>query len=158
MFQTKRIQKKYTHSSYQLNTVFTDVYLFTPTELHGSSCCNITTSCYSYGTTLLCNLFSKEGKGEGLTAAQDQSNTQPDQLHGRMEANGQQVCLRLGLYWRDGEANHTVYFTSDSPVQQFCCICISFFLNSWMKAKLPIPPKLTAEYEVEDYNNVQSIY
>lgn len=30
------------HSSYQLNTVFTDVYLFTPTELQVSSSCNMT--------------------------------------------------------------------------------------------------------------------
>lgn len=29
----KKKIKKYMHSSYQLNTVFTDVYLFTPTEL-----------------------------------------------------------------------------------------------------------------------------
>lgn len=30
------------HSSYQLNTVFTDVILFTPTELQVSSSCNMT--------------------------------------------------------------------------------------------------------------------
>lgn len=84
-------------------------------------------------STLLWNLFYVEPGGEGLAAAQDQSlhpepqpDAKPDELHGREEANGQQVCLQLGSI-EETEANHTVYYTPDSPVQQFCCICVSFF-------------------------------
>lgn len=71
-----------------------------------------------------------EQQGEGLAAARDhpepQPDAKPDHLHGRKEADGQQVCLQLGSIG-ETEANHTVYYTPDSPVQQFCCICVSFF-------------------------------
>ena len=39
--------------------------------------------------------------------------------------DGQQVCLQLGFI-EETEANHKVYFTPESPVQQFCCICFIF--------------------------------
>lgn len=67
--------------------------------------------------------------GEGLDAArvhpEQQPDAKPDRLHGREEADGQQVCLQLGSI-EETEANHTVYYTPDSPVQQFCCICVHF--------------------------------
>lgn len=56
----------------------------------------------------------------------DSQTPEADQLHGGTEANGQQVCLQLGSI-EETEANHTVYYTPDSPVQRFCCICVSFF-------------------------------
>lgn len=122
------------HSSYQLNTVFTDVYLLLLQNYKLAQVATWLTSRYSYGTTLLWNLLYVERGGEGLAAAQDQSlhpqpqpDAKPDQLHGREEANGQQVCLQLGSI-EETEANHTVvYYTPDSPVQQFCCICVGFF-------------------------------
>lgn len=113
------------------------------------------TSCYSYGTTLLWNLFSTEP--EGLAAArgtQDVSwaaarrQTWPARLHGIEEADGQQVCLRLGSI-EETEANHTVYNTPDSPVQQFCCICVSFVrIPKDEKLSCLSHQKLTAECEV----------
>lgn len=78
------------HSSYQLNTVFTDVYLLLLQNYKLAQVATWLTSRYSYGTTLLWNLFSMEWCGEGLAAARDQllyPEMQPDakhdQLHGR---------------------------------------------------------------------------
>lgn len=122
------------HSSYQLNTVFTDVYLLLLQNYKLAQVATWLTSRYSYGTTPLWTLFSVERQGDGFTAALDQllhpetpsQDAKPDQLHGRKEADGQQVCLRLGSI-EETEANHTVYYAPDNPVQRFCCICVSFF-------------------------------
>lgn len=54
------------HSSYQLNTVFTDVYLLLLQNYKLAQVATWLTSRYSYGTTLLWNLFSVERQGEGL--------------------------------------------------------------------------------------------
>lgn len=55
-----------------------------------------------------------EWDGEGHAVAQDQSlhpepqpDAKPGQLHGRKEANGQQVCLQLGSI-EETEANHSL--------------------------------------------------
>lgn len=122
------------HSSYQLNTVFTDVYLLLLQNYKLAQVATGLTSRYSYGTTLLWKPVLHEARGgEGLAATLDRlSRTvarRPKtltRLHGRKEADGQQVCLQLGSI-EETEANHTVYYTPDSPVQQFCCICVSFF-------------------------------
>lgn len=66
------------------------------------------------------------GPGSPTSSRTSSQTPKPDRLHGREEANGQQVCLQLGSI-EETEANHTVYYTPDSPVQQFCCICVSFF-------------------------------
>lgn len=125
------------HSSYQLNTVFTDVYLLLLQNYKLAQVATWLTSRYSYGTTLLWNPISVEQEGKGLAVAQDlslwpepQPDAKPDKLHGRREANGQRVCLHLGST-EETEANHTVNYTPDNPVQQFCCICVSF-------SKIPI--------------------
>lgn len=60
--------------------------------------------------------------GDQLLHPELRQDAKPDQLHGRKEADGQQVCLQLGFI-EETEANHTVYY---SPVQQFCCICFIF--------------------------------
>lgn len=57
------------HSSYQLNTVFTDVYLLLLQNYKLAQVATWLTSRYSYGTTLLWNLFSMEPVGRGLAAA-----------------------------------------------------------------------------------------
>lgn len=59
------------HSSYQLNTVFTDVYLLLLQNYKLAQVATWLTSRYSYGTTPLWNLFSVEREGRGLTAARD---------------------------------------------------------------------------------------
>lgn len=118
------------HSSYQLNTVFTDVYLLLLQNYKLAQVATWLTSRYSYGTTLLWNLFSVERRVEGSYrcsgSRKHSQDAEPDRLHGRKEADGQQVCLRLGSIG-ETEANRTVYYTPDNPVQQFCCICVSFF-------------------------------
>lgn len=93
---------------------------------------------YSYGKTRWWDLLCMDGRGkkgkggghEGPAAAQDpslrpepQPDAKPGRLHGRKEADGQQVCLQLGSI-EETEANHTVYYTPDSPVQRSCCICV----------------------------------
>lgn len=140
------------HSSYQLNTVFTDVYLLLLQNYKLAQVATGLTSRYSYGTTLLWKPVLREARGGGERGSRRRSGSvipnrgqTPqtfDRLHGRKEADGQQVCLQLGSI-EETEANHTVYYTPDSPVQQFCCICVSFFrIFLKMKAKLSIfPPK-----------------
>lgn len=123
------------HSSYQLNTVFTDVYLLLLQNYKLAQVATGLTSRYSYGTTLLWKPVLREargGRGSRRRSGSVLSRTAArrpkplTRLHGRKEADGQQVCLQLGSI-EETEANHTVYYTPDSPVQQFCCICVSFF-------------------------------
>lgn len=71
---------------------------------------------------------SRRCSGSVTLYPETQQDAKPDQLHDRKEANGQQVCLQLGSI-EETEANHTVYYTPDSPVQQFCCICVFIFQN-----------------------------
>lgn len=63
------------HSSYQLNTVFTDVYLLLLQNYKLAQVATGLTSRYSYGTTLLWKPVLREarggGVGEGLAAALD---------------------------------------------------------------------------------------
>lgn len=146
------------HSSYQLNTVFTDVYLFTPTELQVSSSCNMTNQplFLRYNPAVEPVLHGARGSGvspppggtRAASRAAARRQTWPARLHGREEADGQQVCLRLGSI-EETEANHTVYNTPDSPVQQFCCICVSFVrIPKDEKLSCLSHQKLTAECEV----------
>lgn len=120
------------HSSYQLNTVFTDVYLLLLQNYKLAQVATWLTSRYSYGTTLLWDLFSVEPQGEGLTEA--------DQLHGRKAADGHRVCLRLGSI-EETEANHTVYATPGDPGAALLLHMFHFSEFLTMKAKLSIPPK-----------------
>jgi len=113
----KMKSKKYTHSSYQLNTVFTDGYLFTPTELHVSSSCNMTNQPLFFMVQPCCVTNSPWRERESRdTAAQEKSpwgavrDTLTGQLHGRMEADGQEVCLRLGPMGRDRKSKpHSLF-------------------------------------------------
>ena len=71
------------------------------------------TSGYSYGTTLLCNQFSIEG--EGAWRHHNPAlrwDTPTGQLHGRMEDDGQEVCLRLGPMGKP----HSLFITPGSLV------------------------------------------
>lgn len=113
------------HSSYQLNTVFTDVCFFvlpyTPTELQVSSSCNMT----NQPLLLRNNPAAVKPVLHGARGPEE-----PERLRGRKGADGRRVCLQLGCIFyffifnrRRQKANHTVYYTPESPVQQFGCIC-----------------------------------
>lgn len=80
-------------------------------------------------------------QGEGLAAAQDRllhpekhsQDSEPDQLHGRKEADGQQVCLRLGSI-EETEANRTVYHTPDNQCSN--SVAYVFHFSYFLKMKL----------------------
>lgn len=78
------------HSSYQLNTVFTDVFFFlpyTPTELQVSSSCNMT----NQPLFLRNNPAAVEPVLHGASGLEE-----PERLRGRKGADGRRVCLQLG--------------------------------------------------------------
>lgn len=106
------------HSSYQLNTVFTDVYLLLLQNYKLAQVATWLTSRYSYGTTLLWNLFSMEPDGEALAAARDQlfyPETQQDAKPWPAPwQKGSQWATSLSttrLYWRDRSKPHSLLYT-----------------------------------------------
>lgn len=123
------------HSSYQLNTVFTDVCFFfvlpyTPTELQVSSSCNVTNQPLFLRNHPAAVEPVLHGAQRGLRGSPSGSAAERELMEGAGPGGARRVCLQLGctllffhFYWRRQKANHTVYHTPESPVQQFCCIC-----------------------------------
>lgn len=104
------------HSSYQLNTVFTDVYLLLLQNYKLAQVATWLTSRYSYGTTLLWNLFYMEREGEGLAAARDQfiphRSEVPNLISPMAERKPMGTSLSTTrLYWRDRSKPHSLLYT-----------------------------------------------
>lgn len=161
MFLTKKKKKKWIKKrklhAFKLPIKYS-IYWCLPLLLHNHKLAQVATwltSRYSYGKTLLWDLFSKVGVGGVgwvLAAAQDQSHhpkpqpdAKPDQLHGRKEADGQQSLSTTRLYWRDRSKPHSLLYTRKPSTAVLLHMCS--FSYRW-KLKLSNPPKLTAKCEV----------
>ena len=125
----KKKFKKYMHSSYQLNTVFTDVYLLLLQNYKLAQVATWLTSRYSYGTTLLWNPFSMEWEGEGLaaglgcrTAARSQTWPAPWQKGSRWATS----LSTTRLYWRDRSKPHSLLYTRYPSAAILLHMCFIF--------------------------------
>lgn len=131
------------HSSYQLNTVFTDVYLLLLQNYKLAQVATWLTSRYSYGTTLLWIQFSTEHQA----AAQDlYPEPQPDakkqdRLCGRKEADWATSLSTTRLYWRDRSKPHSLFYTRKPSAAILLHIVFHFQISYRWKLSRLIPPK-----------------
>lgn len=114
----KKISKKYMHSSYQLNTVFTDVYLLLLQNYKFARVATGLTSRYSYGTTLLWIQISTEPRPPplGVCVPEPQPDSDPQTLRGRKEADRAASPSTTRLYRRDRSKPHSLFTQCSNSV------------------------------------------
>lgn len=137
-------KKKYMHSSYQLNTVFTDVYLLLLQNYKLAQVATWLTSRDSYGTTLLWGPALRGGRaggGEGGSETPDPTgSTAEESVYDWAEETGASRVVAPGRC-------------------SFCCIWVSFFSeipNDESRAVYPTERKKRKKncqmLKLEDYN------